>query len=277
MTAAAEREFDLTRADFEFIAATVARRTGISLGPNKRNLVYGRLARRLRALGLDSFRQYCDILKGPGADSEIGMLVNAITTNMTAFFREPHHFDHLRTVLAERPRTKPAGRLRIWSAGCSSGEEPYSIGMTLLRALTDSAATRDARILATDIDTGVLAIAEAGTYPEDRIASIPAAERQRYAIRRPDGAMAMSETLRALITFRPLNLLDDWPMQGPFDAIFCRNVAIYFDKQTRERLFDRFADFLGPGGWLYIGHSETLFNVTGRFVSAGRTIYQRAA
>lgn len=280
MTIDADREFHFTTADFNFIAATVGRRVGISLGPHKRNLVYGRLARRLRALGLNSFQEYCEMLKGPEAEEELAMLVNAITTNMTAFFREPHHFEHLHGVLTARQRARQTAakeRLRIWSAGCSSGEEAYSIAMTLLSAFQDRLASWDARILATDIDTGVLATAEAGIYPEDRLASIPPAQRQRHSEPHAGGTASMSHAVRSLIAFKPLNLLEDWPMRGPFDAIFCRNVVIYFDKATQRRLFDRLADILVPGGWLYVGHSETLFRVSDRFVPAGRTIYRKAA
>jgi len=278
MTRYAQREFEFTSADFAFIAATVGRCAGIALGAHKRNLVYGRLARRLRALQLDSFEQYCELLKSPEGEGEIGLMVNAITTNMTSFFRESHHFDHLRGLLERRAASRTPGtqpRLRIWSAGCSTGEEPYSIAMTLREAFKDQLAGWDIRILATDIDTHVLATAQAGIYPDERSSAIPASYRVRYTEGGSGETLVMSATLRSLIAFKPLNLLEDWPMKGPFDAIFCRNVVIYFDKPTQRRLFNRFADILRPDGWLYIGHSETLFRVCDRFAPAGRTVYRK--
>jgi chemotaxis protein methyltransferase CheR len=273
-------EFKFTNADFAFIASTIGQHTGITLGSHKRDLVYGRLARRLRALDLQSFRQYCELLKGPEGAGEIGLLVNAITTNMTSFFREAHHFDHLRDFLVKRMAERRGGtraRLRVWSAGCSSGEEPYSIAMTLREACNDQLPSWDAKILATDIDTNVLATAEEGVYPTDRFTPVPLAFRSRYTAPCSDRTVAVADSLRQLISFKPLNLLEDWPMSGPFDVIFCRNVVIYFDKPTQRQLFDRFADMLGPGGLLYVGHSESLFRISDRFAAAGRTVYRKIA
>jgi chemotaxis protein methyltransferase CheR len=275
-----QHEFKFTNADFAFIAATIGERTGITLGSHKRDLVYGRLARRLRALDLENFRQYCELLKGPEGGAEIGLLVNAITTNMTSFFRESHHFDHLRDFLVARMAERSGGsrsRLRVWSAGCSSGEEPYSIAMTLREACNDRLPGWDAKILATDIDTNVLATAEQGVYPADRVTPVPLAYRSRYIAPGADRTFAVADSLRQLISFKPLNLLEEWPMTGPFDVIFCRNVVIYFDKPTQRLLFDRFADMLGPGGLLYVGHSESLFRVCDRFAAAGRTVYRKIA
>jgi chemotaxis protein methyltransferase CheR len=275
-----QHEFKFTNADFAFIAGMIGQHTGIMLGSHKRNLVYGRLARRLRALDLQDFGEYCDLLKGPEGAAEVGLLVNAITTNMTSFFREAHHFDHLRDFLAKRMTERRGGarsRLRIWSAGCSSGEEPYSIAMTMREACNDHLPGWDAKILATDIDTSVLATAETGIYPEDRITPVPPAYRARYIAPGPGRAIAVADSLRSLISFKQLNLLEDWPMSGPFDVIFCRNVVIYFDKPTQRRLFDRFADMLAEGGLLYVGHSESLFRVCDRFAAAGRTIYRKIA
>jgi chemotaxis protein methyltransferase CheR len=280
MASPVQHEFKFTNADFTFIAATIGRHTGITLGSHKRNLVYGRLARRLRALDLESFGDYCELLRGPDGATEIGLLVNAITTNMTSFFREAHHFDHLRDVLVKRMADRRSGarsRLRIWSAGCSSGEEPYSIAMTMREACNDHLTGWDAKILATDIDTNVLATGEAGIYPEDRVAPVPPAYRARYIASHPGRTISVDDSLRSLISFKPLNLLEDWPMTGPFDVIFCRNVVIYFDKPTQRALFDRFADMLGEGGLLYVGHSESLFRVCDRFTAAGRTIYRKIA
>jgi chemotaxis protein methyltransferase CheR len=268
---AAPREFPLTDRDFRFLAEVIGQHTGIVLKEHKRDLVYGRLAKRLRQLGLQSFEQYCHLLQGEAGEAELPHVVNAITTNHTAFFREPHHFQHLEQVLRQMNRP----RLRLWSAGSSIGAEAYSMGMCVLDALPP-ARRGDVKILATDIDTAVLAKGRAGEYPAALLDSIPAAKRAKYVSEEADGHLQMGPALRDLVTFLPLNLLGEWPMRGPFDIIFCRNVVIYFDKPTQRRLFDRFADLLQPDGWLYIGHSESLFNVTDRFRPAGRTIYQLA-
>ncbi|TPG42337.1 protein-glutamate O-methyltransferase CheR [Roseomonas nepalensis] len=271
--AAAPGEVAITREDFARIVARVHDASGIKLGENKRDLVYGRLRRRLRALGLASFAAYCDRLDGPDGADERVHLVNAITTNLTGFFREAHHFEYLATELL--PGLPRAGRrLRVWSAGCSSGEEPYSIAMTMASAMPDLAEW-DARVLATDIDTEMVAQAAAGIYPADRVAAVPEALRRAH-VQRLDGDRAgMAPRLRSLIAFRALNLLGPWPMRGPFDVIFCRNVVIYFDKPTQRALFDRFAGLLAPGGHLFIGHSESLFRVSDRFAHLGRTIYRK--
>jgi chemotaxis protein methyltransferase CheR len=263
----------LTDEDFSAIAAMVREHSGIVLSASKRDLVYSRLRRRLRALRLSSFAEYRAMLAGaPGAEERVRM-INAITTNLTGFFREPHHFDHLAQRMIP---ALPAGwqRLRIWSAGCSSGEEPYSIAMTLRRHLPE-VDEKDVRILATDIDTDMVAAGAAGRYAMERAAAIPAELRQRF-VRRVDAAtVEMDPVLKALIAFKPLNLLGEWPMRGPFDAIFCRNVVIYFDKPTQRVLFDRFAEMLAPDGLLFIGHSESLFRVSERFQHLGRTVHRR--
>ena len=269
-----QREFTFSNRDFATLAELVRSHAGIALGENKRDLVYGRLARRLRALRLDSFAAYCELLDGPDGEAEIGSMVNAITTNLTSFFREPHHF----TTLAEevlKPMTgRGRQRLRIWSAGCSSGEEPYSIAMTLRNAIP-AVGSWDARILATDIDTDMLAHAAGGCYPADRVTSVPRNCRRYIQASDAGDEVMMSAELRSLIAFKPLNLLGPWPMRGPFDAIFCRNVVIYFDKPTQRKLFDRYAELLKPDGWLFIGHSESLFRVSERFNLVGRTVYRR--
>lgn len=271
------REFLFTDSDFAFLSRLAYEHTGIRLGDNKRQMVYGRLARRIRQLGLGSFRDYCARVE-QDPQQELGELVNAITTNLTAFFRENHHFEHLAgtalpDIIARNAATR---RLRIWSAGCSTGEEPYSIAMVLAEA--GNLAGWDARILATDIDTNVVAKASAGVYAEERAGSIDP-QRLRRWLRRGTGASAgklrVAEPLRDMIAFRQLNLLGEWPMRGPFDIIFCRNVVIYFDKETQRRLFARYADILAPQGYLYIGHSETLFKISDRFQSLGGTIYQK--
>lgn len=244
-------------------------------------MMFRRLSRRLTARGLNDFDEYCALLDSPEGQSEMQMMVNALTTNKTEFFRENHHFSHFaRTAI---PAVIGAGavqrkRLRIWSAGCSSGQEPYSIAMTLARAVPDLA-SYDARILATDIDTEVLAKAERGIYSSQDLAAVPDDLRHTFfqpADGQPGHFRAMAE-LRALTAFLPLNLIGDWPMKGRFDVIFCRNVVIYFDKPTQARLFDRFADILMPGGFLYIGHSESLFRISDRYGDIGQSIYRRIA
>lgn len=270
------REFAFSEQDFRFLTRLVSERTGIVLAEHKRDMVYSRLARRLRALRLGTFAQYCELLQGPGGVEEIGNFVNAITTNLTSFFREGHHFTHLRDkVLAPLEGVAPSQRrLRIWSAGCSSGMEPYSIAMTV-RAGLPARKTWDARILATDIDTNMVATGAEGVYPVEQLQNIPPACREGVEMLDAKKRIAMPQDLKELIAFKELNLLGSWPMKGPFDAIFCRNVVIYFDKKTQQVLFDRFANMLKPEGWLYIGHSENLYTVTDRFELAGRTIYRR--
>jgi chemotaxis protein methyltransferase CheR len=272
-----QRDLVFTDADFNFIRQLVATQTGISLSEQKRELVYGRLSKRLRNLELQTFAQYCTYVEHNG--QELHELVNAITTNLTSFFREPYHFDYLRDDLlpALLRSNAESRRIRIWSAGCSTGEEPYSIAMVLRDALPAGQGW-DARILATDIDSNVLARAQQGVFAEERASGIP--ERYlRRSFRRGQGDNAgmlrVSDEVRSLVTFRQLNLMQDWPMRGPFDVIFCRNVVIYFDKPTQKRLFNRYADLLAEGGHLFIGHSETLFKVCERFTLIGRTIYRK--
>jgi len=277
MQTEAHREFEFLDSDFTRIVRLVKDQSGIALGERKRDLVYGRLARRLRALGIKKFSDYCEILESPAGASECGLMTNAITTNLTGFFREPHHFDFLSdevfpALIKSRPAAKR--RLRIWSAACSSGEEPYSIAMTVCKAFGD-VSVWDIKILATDIDTDMIAIAKAGRYEGKRADAIPAQFRSKYAKEIDDQIFEMSPAVKSLIGFNQLNLLDPWPMQGAFDIIFCRNVVIYFDKPTQRILFDRYAEILAPGGLLFIGHSESLFQVSDRFRHLGRTIYQR--
>lgn len=275
-----EQEFEFTDSDFEFLRDIVTSHTGIMLDGHKRQLVYGRLTRRLRQLGIATFSEYCAHVE-QNLDSEFGELVNAITTNLTSFFREHHHFEHLaKHALPDRMQRNGLNRrLRLWSAGCSTGEEPYSIAMTVAEALGSSPSVWDARILATDIDSQVLARAASGVYADERIEGIEPG-RQRRWFRHGKGGNAgkvkVSEDLQALIAFRQLNLMDAvWPMHGPFDIIFCRNVVIYFDKATQRKLFDRYADLLAPDGYLYVGHSESLHGTSERFKLIGRTIYQK--
>lgn len=268
-----EREFEFSAQDFKFLAKLVKDHTGIVLGDHKHDMVYSRLARRLRQLGIPTFKDYCDMLSGNEGDSELGNLVNAITTNLTSFFRENHHFEHLAQEVLKPLAAKGEKRLRIWSAGCSIGAEPYSLAMTITKAIPDLSKW-DARILATDIDTNVLAVGQAGVYNIEQYEKIP--QQYRDLAKQIDAnRMEVNPRLKDLIAFKQLNLLHEWPIKGPFDAIFCRNVVIYFDKDTQKILFDRYADLLKPNGWLYIGHSENLHNVCDRFQLTGRTVYRK--
>jgi chemotaxis protein methyltransferase CheR len=271
-------EYEIDDRDFHKIAQLVRDKTGIVIDGRKRAFVQSRLGRRLRALGLADFAAYCRMLEDPQAgEAEQAMLVNAVTTNHTSFFREPYHFDYLAATVmpailaGARERNH---RLRIWSAGCSTGEEPYSLAMILCEC-RQKLRDWDCRILATDLDTNVLAHAESGLYDAERALSIPSELRRHYVTSADDGQIAIREPLRSLITFRQLNLLGEWPMKGQFDVIFCRNVTIYFDKNTQRTLLDRFARILRPDGWLFVGHSESLLNLTDRFQLVGRTVYRR--
>lgn len=270
---------ELTAKSYDFIRGLLHEQTGIVLADHKKDLVYGRIVKRLRSLGLNSFEAYCDLLSGPERDAELQFMRNALTTNLTKFFRESHHFEHLASetlpkVISNSVRGGER-RLRIWSAGCSSGEEPYSIAITLCQHLR-GLDSWDARILATDIDTDMVRTGAEGFYSANRIDGMDASVRKRFFDAEDGGArFRVSQAARSLIAFKPLNLLHPWPMKGPFDAIFCRNVVIYFDKPTQRKLFDRFAEILKPEGILYVGHSESLFNVTDRFKSLGKSIYQK--
>jgi chemotaxis protein methyltransferase CheR len=276
-----QREFAFSKGDFEFLAALAYRRAGISLSDSKRNLVYGRLSRRLRALGLTSFGEYRQHLEG-GDGSEIERFINSISTNHTKFFREAHHFTHLRSsvaeIFAQQDQQRAVRRLRVWSAGCSTGEEPYTIALVLRREIADMT-RHDVKILATDIDTDVLAKAGRGEYAADALDNVPDPF-CRYFKPTDEGngaTIKVAQDVRSLITFRPLNLVEAWPMKGPFDAIFCRNVMIYFDAQTKSNLIDRFIRLIRPAGFLYIGHSESLLGSHPGLRLMGRTIYRRDA
>jgi chemotaxis protein methyltransferase CheR len=276
-TQAAEREFELTDSEFKRLRELVHARTGIALSDAKRELVYGRLARRLRKLRLTSFAEYCELVERAGSE-ELEELTNAITTNLTSFFRENYHFEQLAAeALPQAESTRSAARrLRLWSAGCSTGEEPYSLAVVMRETLAHLNHW-DIKLLATDIDSKVVATAAEGVYGAERFKGVSAQRVKDWfpqASGRP-GFLEASAGLKALITFKQLNLLDSWPMKGPFDIIFCRNVVIYFDKATQRRLFDRMADLQEPGGWLFIGHSENLHNVTSRYKLVGRTVYRK--
>jgi chemotaxis protein methyltransferase CheR len=274
-------EFELTARDFENIAGIMKAEAGISLHDNKANLVYSRLAKRLRILQIKSFGDYCALVVSPAGRDERGEMIAALTTNVTRFFREPHHFEHLKTSILPPliAQAKKGGRIRIWSAACSSGQEPYSIALTILSLLPE-AGRHDIKILATDIDPNMIAAGKAASYEPGAIAGVPAALCQRWFAPAKDapGALRAGEDLRGLVTFKKLNLIGDWPMKGLFDAIFCRNVVIYFENDTQSKIWSRMVPLLSADGALYIGHSERVSGPAERdLTSDGITTYRRAA
>lgn len=274
LSAQAQREFEYSSTDFEQVRKLIYERAGISLSPMKQDMVYGRLARRLRIHGMKRFADYLALLESDqGAEWEA--FTNALTTNLTAFFREQHHFPLLAEHLAAR-RTKRD--LVLWCCASSTGEEPYSIAITVAELFGSMNAP--VKILATDVDTGVLAKAQAGVYSKDKLEKISPELRQRYFVNEPDlppDSLRIRPELRQMISFRQINLLDKtWPIRGPIDAIFCRNVLIYFDKKTQANILARFAPLLREDGLLFIGHSESLLHVADIFRLRGKTVYERA-
>ncbi|RLA07561.1 MAG: chemotaxis protein CheR [Gammaproteobacteria bacterium] len=272
------KEFELTDNDFNRLRELVTKHTGINLSDAKRTLVYSRISRRLRELGLNQFKDYCDLIEQRNSN-ELENFSNAISTNLTAFFRESHHFDYLaNTVLPQiLANNHDRQRLRIWSAGCSTGEEPYSLAMVVSEVMPKNS-TWDIKILATDLDTQVLATAKRGVYGPDRTSGLsPQRLKRWFTAGKGDqqGKVRVVPELQQMITFKQLNLMHDWPMRGPFDVVFCRNVVIYFDKPTQRVLFQRIAELMPAASHLLIGHSETLFNVSEQFELIGKTIYQR--
>ena len=275
-----EGEFPFTQKDFRHIANTLHAHAGIALHEGKAALVYSRLAKRLRLLGLSDFGQYVALIESPEGAEERQAMTAALTTNVTRFYREPHHFDHLRDVVMPElaARARAGGRVRLWSAACSNGQEPYSMALTVLEKLPE-ALDLDVRILATDIDPHMVADGKAGIYSDDLLAPVPASGRRHFhpVAGRPGYSQA-DEALRRLVVFKELNLIGDWPMKGTFDVIFCRNVVIYFDDATQEKVWSRFAPILNPGGALYIGHSERVSGPAAPlFQTCGLTTYLRVA
>ncbi len=266
------REFHYSYKDFQRIRRLIHERAGISLSEAKRDMVYSRLARRLRARGLRRFSEYLDLLR-LGDEAEWEAFTNALTTNLTSFFREAHHFP----VLAQHAaRHKPGRNFQVWCCGCSSGEEAYSIAITL--AETFASLTPPVSILASDLDTQVLRRAEEGVYPMERVERLGAERVRRFFLRGTGvqvGQARVRPELRTLVSFRPLNLLASaWPSRKPFDAIFCRNVMIYFDRATQAAILRRLAPLLRPDGLLFVGHSESLFHVSETFRLRGKTVYE---
>lgn len=251
-------EYHFTDADFKAVAAMLHADAGIYLAPAKATLVYSRLAKRIRALRLSDFAAYVTLVAGPEGREERQNMLAALTTNVTRYFREPHHFDLLRTQVLEplAASVKAGARMRLWSAGCSTGQEPYSMAMTVLSVIPE--ATRlDVKILATDIDPNVVETGRRGIYNEEAVSPVPKELRDRYLKRdREAGQWSVAPELRSLITFNELNLIGEWPIKGKFDAIFCRNVVIYFEEATQERIWGRYRMLMQPHARLYVGHSE---------------------
>lgn len=257
-------------AEFHYLSRLAIRQSGIVINESKRDMLYGRVMKRIRYLKLASFAAYCQLLQD-NSSGELTEFINAITTNLTAFFREEYHFDFLQnTVLADLMHHNEDKKLRIWSAGCSTGQEPYSIAMNIESKLHDW----DVKILATDLDSDVLFRAEKGNY--DDLMGVPIHYRTQYcADINASNQYSMDNKIKQLIAFKQLNLLAKWPMKGRFDAIFCRNVLIYFNDETKKKLIQRFYAQLKPGGYLFIGHSESLQSIHSEFKLVGQTIYQR--
>lgn len=270
----------LTAADFAEISRTVTAVAGIQMPAGKEGLVRSRLARRLRQLGLSSYQEYLARTRGAAGAAELAHMIDLLTTNKTSFFREAAHFDLLRDRVV--PEFGDAtGGLRIWSAGCSTGEEPYTMAMVLRDALS-AAAYGSARVLATDLSARVLERARAGVYADEQMADVPPELLRRHFARSSGPGDARSTgwsvgpELRAPVRFAPLNLMEAWPMRGPFHAIYCRNVMIYFDKPTQAALVARFHELLAPGGYLCIGHSESLSAVGHAFAYVQPAAYRKA-
>ncbi len=271
---------ELSETQFNEISDLVKSMCGINLHEGKKELVKARLNRRLRKLRLPGFAEYIKHVRDDASRAELTAMIDALSTNQTSFFREADHFEYLATKVIPRMTSKAATtrrRLRVWSAGCSSGEEAYSIAITACEAIPNIPMW-DASILATDISTRVLARARQGSYEAEGIEGIPSHLLVKYFRRikdHPNGLYQVKESLRELIHFGRLNLMDAWPMRGPFDAIFCRNVMIYFDKPTQGELVQRFWELLAPGGTLFIGHSESLTGIRHQFQYVQPTVYEK--
>ncbi|MEM6536099.1 MAG: protein-glutamate O-methyltransferase [Pseudomonadota bacterium] len=265
--------------EFRQIAAFIHSEAGISLPDSKRSLVYSRLTKRLRALKLQSFKDYCDVIEDHTNQDERRELLSALTTNVTNFYREPHHFEDLKSNVAPRliEKAKAGGRVRVWSAACSSGQEPYTIALTFL-SLAKNIADYDFRILATDIDPAIVQTAKNAQYHQSLLTNVPKKELSSFFNQTGDDIYQPNDSVRSLVSFKEMNLIADWPVKGPFDVIFCRNVVIYFDTETEETVWGKFADKLADGGHLYIGHSERITGpATNVLTPSGVTAYTKNA
>lgn len=273
-TSNAAADVELTDAEFTVLREIVYEHSRIKLATTKKQMLRRRVQKRMNAMGLNSVKAYTDCLKIKGSN-ELTQFINEVTTNLTYFFRENHHFEYLQqTVLPGIISGKTRKRLRIWSAGCSTGEEPYSIAI-VLKETESQLASWDVRILASDLSFDVLNNCRKGVYDISQISEHTNPQRIGKWFKGDGDERIINPLLRQLITFNQLNLMDNWPMKQKFNVIFCRNVMIYFDKQTKEVLVDRFADMLADGGHLFIGHSESLMNLTERFRLVQKTTYEK--
>ncbi len=268
------REYAFTQADFERIKHLIYKHAGISLSSSKQNMVYSRLARRLRANGFNNFHDYLNFLE-KGNPTEWEAFTNALTTNLTAFFREQHHFPILEKHVDKRKNQK---KIQLWCSASSTGEEPYSMAMAMVEVFKTF--TPPVHILATDLDTNVLAKAQLGIYSLDKLEKVPKEKLRQFFLKgkgSQSGSARVRPELRNMITFRQLNLLDEsWPIRGPFDAIFCRNVMIYFDKPTQYKILKRFSPLLASDGLLFAGHSESFQHASDLFKLREKTVYELA-
>ncbi|NMK50450.1 CheR family methyltransferase [Achromobacter sp. Bel] len=269
-----DRQFDFRDADFSRVRKMIHARAGISLGAHKREMVYSRLARRLRALGRQDFGSYLDQLENQPDAAEWEDFVNALTTNLTAFFRESHHFP----ILADFAQ-KRGGPVSVWCCAASTGEEPYSIAMTLVEAMGPRASA--CTVLATDIDTNVLNRARAAVYPAERVAKMEEERLRRFFLKGRGanaGQVRVRPEIAGMVRYETLNLLaPSWAINEKFDVIFCRNVMIYFDKPTQAKILERFVPLLKPGGLLFAGHSENFTYISRDFRLRGQTVYECAS
>lgn len=277
--ASAGGDFSFTDNDFRMIADLANARYGLFLQPSKKALVYSRLAKRLRALNLSDFQSYCALLDRPQGADEQTHLLSALTTNVTHFFREVHHFETLRDVVAPTllEKARSGSPIRLWSSACSAGQEAYCMAAALITGVPDIL-RYDVKVLATDIDPRIVAQAKSATYPDEQLEAIPVGWRDKVlaSTATHSNQIVMHDNLRALVSFGELNLIDNWPMQRKFDVIFCRNAAIYFDKDTQANLWRRFSETLCEGGYLMIGHSERLSGpAKPLFQSVGITTYTK--
>jgi len=280
-----EREFEFSMEQFNELAGVIYDLTGIVLKQQKYNMLYARLTRRLRQLGFSDFSQYIELVKGSTAEEELSSLVNAVTTNLTRFFREKHHFRHMRNEVL-RPLVNankhiagmaPSKKIRVWSAGCSTGEEPYTVAMTLAASIPNIE-TWDVKILATDIDANVLTTSKNGRYNQASVDTVPSVLAERFFHDTEDETLQeVDASLKEMINFAHLNLMGDWPIKTQFDIIFCRNVLIYFDKAAHVRLVKEFKRHLKPGGLLCLGHAEALTAEGSGLTSLGQSMFQKSS
>jgi chemotaxis protein methyltransferase CheR len=269
------REFEFTTAHFSKVKSDLYEYAGIVLADHKKDMAYNRLVRRLRALSIISFDDY--FLYIDSNPQEFSEFINALTTNLSGFFRERHHFDFIKSAIVPKIIDSQKRSIRVWSAGCSSGEEAYSIAMTLAQEIPNIS-QYDIKILATDIDSSVLQAAQLGIYDMDRVSDLDADILRRFFLKgvgSRDGKVQVVDTLKEAVTFKHLNLINHWPMQGLFDFIFCRNVMIYFNRETQQELVQNFYRYLKEDSYLFVGHSEALAHHRSDFNLIGKTIYQK--